>query len=175
MVHLKAIILERGNEHLITCHIGSTLKSVKIGPDWMMGENAWNRLSQMQALEYLDIATTDSKITCDMFLQLEGLEQLRHLYIWPANGIGATRCELTAIRLILFINMLPDLRDFRLWLEFDFFCHEQEVNAIHNLPGRYPQFDDIDSRKDYQEYLQKIENIESRVLSDQTRQRLLSN
>jgi hypothetical protein len=167
MVHLKAISLERGNEHLIIDHIGPTLKSVKIGPDWMMEADAWNRVSQMHALEYLDIAVGDGKITSNKLLQLEGLEQLTHLHIWPANGPGATRCEVMAIELISLIKTLPKLRDLRLWLEFDFFCHEKAVEAIHNLSGGYPQFDGINSRGSYLGYLGKIAEVESGVEDSQ--------
>ena len=166
MVHLKFVALERGNEHLITCHVGATLKSVKIGPEWMMEGDAWDRLSQLHVLENLDIAAADYRITSDKILQLEGLDHLQHLHIWPANGLGATRCELMAIRLTMFIKALPKLRDLRLWLEFDFFCHEEEVKAIHSLHGRHPQFDDIDSRENYLGYLRKIAEVESGGSSD---------
>ena len=161
MIHLKSIALERGNEHLITHHVASTLKSVKIGPEWMMEADAWNTLSQMHVLENLDVAAADYKITSDKILQLEGLEHLEHLHIWPANGLGATRCELMAVRLIMFIQAMPKLRDLRLWLEFDFFCHEEEVKATHNLHGRHPQFDDFGSREGYLEYVRKIAEVES--------------
>ena len=134
-----------------------------------MEGDAWDRLSQMHVLENLDIAAADYKITSDKILQLEGLEHLQHLHIWPANGLGATRCELLATRLVMFIKALPKLRDLRLWLEFDFFCYEEEVKAIHNLHGRHPQFDDIDSRQGYLEYLSKIAEVESGGSSDLTR------
>ena len=160
MVHLKDITLERGNEHLIIPHIESTLKSVKIGPDWMMESDSWYRLSRMHALEYLDIAAGDSPITSDKLLKLEGLEQLKHLHIWPANGPGATRCDVTAIELVLLIKTLPKLADLRLWLEFDFFRHEKAVQIVPHLAGRYPQFDGYGSRSEYLEYLGKIVEAE---------------
>ncbi|THY99944.1 hypothetical protein D6C95_04425 [Aureobasidium pullulans] len=168
MTHLRAINLERDNEHLLIEHIGTTLKSAKIGPDWMMEAKAWNTLSQMHALEYLDIAVNDALITSDKLLQLEGLARLKHLHIWPANGPGATRCDVTAVRLIMFIKALPKLMGFRLWIEFDFFRHEKVVEAAFDLPGGYPQFDDFASRESYLEYLRKIAEVESRAESNET-------
>ncbi|THZ55374.1 hypothetical protein D6C86_08692 [Aureobasidium pullulans] len=168
MTHLRAINLERDNEHLLIEHIGTILKRAKIGPDWMMEANAWNTLSQMHALEYLDIAVNDALITSDKLLQLEGLARLKHLHIWPANGPGATRCDVTAVRLILFIKALPKLMGFRLWIEFDFFRHERVVEAAFDLPGGYPQFDDSASRESYLENLGKIAQVESRAESNAT-------
>jgi hypothetical protein len=161
MIRLRSISLERGNEHLIIPHLGPILKSVKIGPDWMMETDAWNRLSQMRALVYLDIVVGDGMVTSEKLLQLEGLNQLKHLHIWPANGPETTRCEVTATGLALFLMTLPKLRDFRLWLEFDFFRHEQLVKARYGMPGGYPKFDDTGSRDDYLEYLARFAEFES--------------
>jgi hypothetical protein len=161
MVHLKSISLERGNEHLIIPHLELILKSIKIGPEWMMGTDAWNKLSQMRALVYLDIVVGDAVVTSEKLLQLEGLNQLKHLHIWPANGPGATRCEVTAIGLRLFLRTLLELRDFRLWLEFDFFRYEKLVQAKYGMLGGYPKFDDTRSRDDYLQYLAKFAEFES--------------
>jgi hypothetical protein len=166
MVQLKSITLERGNEHLIIHHIGPTLKSVKIGPDWMMSQDAWNTVAQMRALEHLDIVVGDGIVTSDELLQLEGLDHLKHLHVWPANGPETTRCEMMAIGLVFFIKTLPKLRDFRLWLEFDFFRHEQAVATAYGMPGMYPKFDDKTSRDDYLEYLGKIAEVEAEEVTN---------
>jgi hypothetical protein len=89
------------------------------------------------------------------------LDQLKHLHVWPANGPETTRCDMMAIGLVFFIKTLPKLRDFRLWLEFDFFRHEQAVATAYGMPGMYPKFDDKTSRDDYLEYLAKIAEVEA--------------
>jgi hypothetical protein len=110
---------------------------------------------------YLDIVVGDAVVTSEKLLQLEGLNQLKHLHIWPANGPGATRCEVTAIGLRLFLRTLLELRDFRLWLEFDFFRYEKLVQAKYGMLGGYPKFDDTRSRDDYLQYLAKFAEFES--------------
>ncbi|TIA19625.1 hypothetical protein D6C80_02848 [Aureobasidium pullulans] len=163
MTYLHTIKFERGNEHLIIDHISSTLKSLKVGHLWITEWRAWDKLSAMHALEYLDITVDSWPVTSEEFMKLKGLKRLKHLHMWSAGGPGRTDCEVTAVELISFIQEMPALRDFRLWLYFYFFDHERAVKDTYDIPGMYPQFDCTDTRETYLEYLEKIAEFETRA------------
>ncbi|KAG9856865.1 hypothetical protein KCU98_g3465, partial [Aureobasidium melanogenum] len=164
-IYLRTIKLDRDNEHLLIDLVRPLLKSLKVSPEWMTHHDSYDILSQMHALEYLDIAVGDATITNEKLLSLHSLRCLRHLHIWPTNNIGATRCTVTATELISLIQALPEVIDFRIWLEFDFFCFEEAIEAAYDLPGRYPQFDNVESRQSYLGYLQKIAEVECKAAS----------
>lgn len=163
MTYLHTIKFERGNEHLIIDHISSTLKSLKVGHLWITEWRAWDKLSGMHGLEYLDITVDSWPVTSEEFMKLEGLKRLKHLHMWSAGGPGRTDCEVTAVELISFIKEMPALRDFRLWLYFYFFDHERAVKDTYDIPGMYPQFDCTGTRETYLEYLEKIAEFETRA------------
>ncbi|KAI5199386.1 hypothetical protein E4T39_06279 [Aureobasidium subglaciale] len=159
MVHLKLVKLGRGNEHLLIDHVRSTLKSLKVGPEWMMEQDSYKILSEMHALESLEITIGGAPVSAEELFSLQSLTYLKHLYIW-SNQIGTTRCAVTAQKLAFFIHALERLEDFRLWLEFDFFNHESAVKGAHDLPQGYPRFDDLKTRRRYLVYLEKIAEVE---------------
>ncbi|KAG9945088.1 hypothetical protein KCU85_g7459, partial [Aureobasidium melanogenum] len=162
---LQTIKLDRGNEQLLIDLVRPLLKTLKISPEWMMRHDSYKVLSQMHGLESLDIAVADATITSERLLHLRSLSHLTHLHIWPSNNIGTTRCTVAAAELITFIEALPELVDFRIWLEFDFFCFEEAVEVAYDLPGRYPQFDNLENRRSYLDYLQKMTEAEFKVAS----------
>ncbi|CAD0095883.1 unnamed protein product [Aureobasidium mustum] len=145
--HLRAVKLDRGNEHLLIDLVRPYLKSLEVHPEWMMRCDSCDILSQLHALEYLDVTIADATITSDKLLSLQSLSHLTHLHIWPTNNIGATKCTVTAAELVNLIEALPELVDLRIWLEFDFFCFEEAVQAAYDLLGRYPQFDNRENRQ----------------------------
>ncbi|KAG9604228.1 hypothetical protein KCU77_g161, partial [Aureobasidium melanogenum] len=162
---LQTIKLDRGNEQLLIDLVRPLLKSLKVSPEWMMRHDSYDDLSYLHALQYLDIAVADAPITSERLLNLQHLKQLAHLHVWPTNNIGATRCTVTAAELIDLIEALPELSDLRIWLEFDFLCFEEAVEVAYDLPGRYPQIDDLESRRSYLKYLQKIAEVECKAAS----------
>ncbi|KAI5250739.1 hypothetical protein E4T42_04698 [Aureobasidium subglaciale] len=159
MVHLKSVRLGRGNERLLIDHVRPLLKSLRVGPEWMMEPNSYEILSKMHALESLEITVGPAPVTSDKLLSLQSLTNLKHLYIW-SNEIGATRCAVTAQELAFFLETLLRLTDFRLYLEFDFFDLESAVKVGHDLPKGYPRFDDSKSRQKYLSYLENIAEVE---------------
>ncbi|KAG9516554.1 hypothetical protein KCV07_g6712, partial [Aureobasidium melanogenum] len=165
-VHLRTIKLDRGNEHLLIDLVRPLLKSLKVCPEWMMRHDSYDILSRMHALKYLDIAVTDATITSGKLLSLQHLKHLVHLHIWPSDNIGTTRCTVTTAELVSFIEALPELIDFRIWLEFDFFCFEEAIEAAYDLPGGYPQFDNLDNRQSYLDYLRKMAEVEYEAASE---------
>ncbi|KAK5999351.1 hypothetical protein QM012_005569 [Aureobasidium pullulans] len=167
---LQTVKLDRGNEHLLIDLVRPLLKSLKVCPDWMMRQDSYEILSRMHALEYLDIAVPDATITSEKLSKLQQLKHLVHLHIWPTNDIGVMRCTVTAAELILFIEALPQLVDLRIWLEFEFFRFEEMVKNAYDLPGRYPQFDNRESRRSYLDYIQKIATVEYEVASSKAEQ-----
>lgn len=169
-INLHTVKLDRGNEHLLIDLVRPVLKSLKTSPEWMMRQDSYKNLSQLYALEYLDIAVADATVVNDQLFHLQHLRQLAHLHIWPTNNIGTTRCTVTAGELISLIEALPELVDLRIWLEFDFFRYEETVEAAHDLPGRYPQFDNLENRRSYLEYLQKIAEVEHKAMCERIEQ-----
>ncbi|KAH0375993.1 hypothetical protein KCU92_g9975, partial [Aureobasidium melanogenum] len=169
-IHLRTIKLDRGNEHLLIDLARPLLKSLKVSPGWMMRHDSYDILSQLNVLEYLDIAVGDATITNEKLLSLQHLKHLVHLHIWPSDNIGTTRCTVTAAELVSFIEALPELIDFRIWLEFDFFCFEEAIEAAYDLPGRYPQFDNLDNRRSYLGYLRKMAEVEYEAASEKLEQ-----
>ncbi|KAH0365980.1 hypothetical protein KCU65_g5745, partial [Aureobasidium melanogenum] len=159
-VKLHTIKLDRGNEQLLIDLARPLLKTLKVSPEWLMQHDSYKVLSQMHGLEWLELSVADATITSEKLLHLRSLSHLTHLYIWPSKNIGSTRCTVAAAELIAFIEALPELADFRIWLEFDFFCFEEAVEVAYNMPGRYPQFDNPDSRQSYLDYLHKIAEVE---------------
>ncbi|KAI4761469.1 hypothetical protein E4T52_06388 [Aureobasidium sp. EXF-3400] len=169
-IHLRTIKLDRGNEHLLIDLVRPLLKSLKVSPGWMMRHDSYDILSQLNVLEYLDIAVGDATITNEKLLSLQHLKHLVHLHIWPSDNIGTTRCTVTAAELVSFIEALPELIDFRIWLEFDFFCFEEAIEAAYDLPGRYPQFDNLDNRRSYLNYLREMAEVEYEAASEKLEQ-----
>lgn len=163
-INLRTVKLDRGNEHLLIDLVRPCLKSLKVHPEWMMRCDSYDILSQLHALEYLDVTVADATITSDKLLSLHPLSHLTHLHIWPTNNIGATKCTVTAAELVNLIEALPELVDLRVWLEFDFFRFEEAVQAAYDLPGRYPQFDNLENRRSYLDYLRKIVEEESKAV-----------
>ncbi|KAH0336398.1 Thioesterase/thiol ester dehydrase-isomerase, partial [Aureobasidium melanogenum] len=104
--------------------------------------------------------TEDATITSERLLNIQSLRRLTHLHTWPTNNIGTTKCTVTAAELISLIEALQELVDLRIWLEFDFFRFEEAVEVAYDLPGRYPQFDDLENRRSYLAYLRKIAEAE---------------
>ncbi|KAH0339618.1 hypothetical protein KCU81_g7223, partial [Aureobasidium melanogenum] len=161
--NLRTIRLDRGNEQLLIDPVRPFLKSLKVCSEWMMRHDSCDMLSQMHGLEYLDIAVADATITSERLLNIQSLRRLTHLHIWPTNNIGTTKCTVTAAELISLIEALQELVDLRIWLEFDFFRFEEAVEVAYDLPGRYPQFDDLENRRSYLAYLRKIAGAECMV------------
>ncbi|KAI5242499.1 hypothetical protein E4T43_04776 [Aureobasidium subglaciale] len=159
MILLKSVKLSRGNEHLLIDHIRPTLKSLRVGPEWMARQDSYEILSGMHALKSLEITVGGAPVNSEELLSLQSLTNLKHLYIW-SNQIGTTRCALTAQELAFLLEALLGLADFRIWLEFEFFDLESAVKAGHDLPKGYPGFDDSESRQKYLRYLGKIAEIE---------------